>query len=213
MVGHKYTKAEHDFLREFIPGHTYKEIVAEYNKKFKEPITVGRLKGYMGNHKINNGLTGRFKKGNIPHNKGKHTPTVGRMGETQFKKGNLPHNTKPIGYERITKDGYIEVKVMERPNRKTGERNFKAKHHLVWEETHGPIPKGYKITFLDGNKQNCSIENLALITNAEHLEMTRRDLRSTNSNFTETGILIAKAGIALRKADKKTKNKKIGAEQ
>ena len=203
MVGHKYTEEEHKFLREFIPGHTYKEIVAEYNKTFSEPITESRVKGYMANHKINNGLTGRFKKGQIPHNKGKHTPTVGRMGETQYKKGNLPHNTRPIGYERITKDGYIEVKVKMRPSSPSCNDNFKAKHHLIWEEANGPIPKGYKLTFLDGNKQNCTLENLALVTNAEHLQMTRQGLRSGNPQFTETGILIARAAVCVQKKRQK----------
>lgn len=203
MVGHKYTEEEHKFLRDFIPGHTYKEIVAEYNKRFEEPITEPRVKGYMANHKINNGLTGRFKKGHIPTNKGTHPPTVGRMAETQFKKGGLPPNTKPIGYERITKDGYIEVKVKMRPNRKTGEKNFVLKHRLVWEETYGPIPKGHNIIFLDGNKQNIALENLCLVSNAENLQMTRLNLRSDNSQFTQTGVLIARAGVITRERKKK----------
>lgn len=203
MVGHQYTEEEHKFLQSFIPGHTYKEIVAEYNRKFSEPITETRVKGYMANHKINNGLTGRFKKGHIPANKGTHPPTVGRMAETQFKKGGLPPNTKPIGYERVTKDGYIEVKIKMRPSHPSCNDNFVLKHRLVWEQANGPIPKGCKITFLDGDKKNCSLENLALVTEAEHLQMTRRDLRSENPQLTQTGILIAKAGIASHKAKKK----------
>lgn len=207
MVGHRYTAEEHEFLRNFIPGHTYKEIVAAYNKKFSEPITLSRVKAYMANHKINNGLTGRFKKGHVPANKGTHPPTVGRMGETQFKKGGLPHNTKPIGYERITKDGYIEVKVKMRPSSPLCNDNFVLKHRLIWEKARGPIPKGCKLTFLDGNKRNCSLENLALITDAEHLQMTKKNLRSENPKLTETGILIARAEIAADKAKKHIKNK------
>ncbi len=208
MVGHRYSEEEHNFLRSFIPGHTYKEIVEEYNKTFSEPITESRVKGYMSNHKINNGLTGRFKKGQIPPNKGKKGVCAKGCEKTWFKEGHLPHNTKPIGYERITKDGYIEIKVKMRPSSPSCNDNFKAKHHIVWEEAHGPIPKGYKLTFLDGNKQNCVLENLALITNAEHLELTRKGLRSANPRFTETGILIAKAGVASKKARKEKKERK-----
>ena len=109
MVGHKYTVEEHTFLQSFIPGHTYKEIVEEYNKTFSEPITETRVKGYMNNHKIKNGLTGRFKKGQIPHNKGKKGVYAKGCEKTWFATGHLPHNTKPIGYERISKDGYIDV--------------------------------------------------------------------------------------------------------
>lgn len=203
MVGHKYNEDEHKFLQSFIPGHTYKEIVAEYNKRFREPITVTRVKGYMSNHKINNGLTGRFRKGHIPANKGTHPPTVGRMAETQFKSGHLPHNTKPIGYERLTKDGYVEVKVFERPNRKTGEKNFKAKHRIIWEAVNGPVPKGHILIFKDGDPLNCAIENIAIVSRAEHLQMIRKNLRSEIPQFTETGILIARASVISNNKKKK----------
>ncbi|MBQ8004528.1 MAG: HNH endonuclease, partial [Oscillospiraceae bacterium] len=66
MVIRRYTDAERAFLRAFIPGHTYKEIVAEFNKVFDNLITEPQVKSYMSNHGIKNGLTGRFKKGNIP---------------------------------------------------------------------------------------------------------------------------------------------------
>ena len=205
MVGHKYTEDEHEFLQSFIPGHTYKEIVAEYNKRFLDRITESRLKGYMSNHKIKNGLTGRFKKGQVPYNKGKKGVCAKGCEKTWFTKGNLPPNTKPVGYERITKDGYIEVKIKIRPSKPNCNDNFKAKHHIVWEEAYGEIPKGYKLIFLDGNKQNCSLENLALITNAEHLQMTRYGLRSEIAQITKTGVLIARASVTLQKAKKKRK--------
>ena len=202
MVGHRYTEEEHKFLQSFIPGHTYKEIVAEYNKRFEEPITESRVKGYMANHKINNGLTGRFKKGNVPFNKGQKGVCAKGCERTWFKRGNLPHNTKPIGYERITKDGYIEVKVKMRPSNPDCNDNFVLKHRLVWERANGPIPKGCKIIFLDGDKQNFDIKNLALVTDHENLELTRGNLRYGHSELTKTGILIVKAGIAVKKKKK-----------
>lgn len=186
------------------------EIVEAYNKQFHEPITMSRLKSYISNHKLKTGTTGRFEKGHVPANKGKPHPTVGRMAETQFKKGGLPPNTKPIGYERITKDGYIEVKVKMRPSSPLCKDNFILKHRLIWEEANGPIPKGYKVTFLDGNKQNCVFENLALVTNAEHLQMTRKGLRSECPHLTETGILVARAGIAVHKKKKSSKKRISG---
>ena len=205
MVGHKYTEEERSFLKSFIPGHTYKEIVEEYNKTFSEPITVSRVKGYMANHKINNGLTGRFKKGHIPANKGTHPKTVGRMADTQFKTGHLPHNTKPIGYERITKDGYVEVKIKTRPSNPKCNDNFKLKHRLIWEEAYGPIPKGYNVIFLDGDKKNLKLENLAIVNNEEHLQMTRMNLRSDNAELTKTGVLIAKASTLSNKKKKEVR--------
>lgn len=111
------------------------------------------------------GVGNRFKKGQAPANKGLRRPGWhrGRMKETQFKKGQRPSTWKPIGSERIcSKDGYILVKVTE------GQPlNYKHKHRIVWEEHNGPIPEGMRIAFKDGNKLNCSIKNLELVTAAE----------------------------------------------
>lgn len=204
-IGHKYTDEERDFIREFYcSGHTYAETVEAYNKKFDDHMTVSRLKGYTCNHHLLNGRTGKFKKGNVPFNKGKHTPSVGRTIETQFKAGHMPHNTKPIGYERISRDGFIEVKVREKPE--NGRRNFEFKHRLIWEQAHGEIPKGYIITFLDGNPQNCVLENLAMISQAENLQLQRANLRSYDARLTETGILIARSYVSV-KSKKKGKKK------
>jgi len=102
------------------------------------------------------------KKGQIAYNKGKKqieymsSDAIERSAETRFKKGNIPHNHKPVGHERISKEGYIEVK--------TRELNvFELKHRLVWEQHFGAIPKGFNIQFKDGNRQNCNIENLYMI--------------------------------------------------
>ncbi len=203
MVMRKYTEAEKTFLYEFVPGHSYKEIKEAFDERFPVPISTGQIKSFIGNNKLNTGRTGRFEKGHIPANKGKHNPTVGRMGETQFKKGNLPPNTKPIGYERITRDGYVEVKIKMRPSSPTCNDNFVLKQKLVWEQENGPIPAGYKIIFLDGDKTNCDIDNLRLVSNQELLEANRKRLLSIHPALNETGILIAKTNIAIRKAQKR----------
>ena len=208
MVMHKYSEEERAFLRWFVPGHSHKEITEEFNRRFCTNITVSQIAGSIKRYNLNTGRTGRFEKGNIPANKGTHPQTVGRMAETQFKKGQLPHNTKPMGYERVTKDGYIEVKIAERPNRNTGEKNFKAKHHLIWEEINGPVPKGYILIFLDGNPKNCVLENISLVSRAEHLQMTRQKLRSTVPQLTETGVLIARASVLSKKQQNKRRKEK-----
>ncbi len=203
MVMRRYTEAEKKFLYEFVPGHSYKEIKDAFDAKFSEPISTGQIKSFIGNNKLNTGRTGRFEKGNVPHNKGTHPPTVGRMGETQFKNGHLPHNTKPIGYERITRDGYIEVKIKMRPSGPNCNDNFILKQRLVWEQIYGSIPDGHKITFLDGDKTNCNIENLILVSNEELLEANRKRLLSIHPSLNGTGILIAKTSIAIRKVRKR----------
>jgi hypothetical protein len=45
---------------------------------------------------------------------------------------------------------------------------MKLAHHFVWESVNGAIPEGYEIHHIDGDKHNNDIENLKLLTRAEH---------------------------------------------
>lgn len=107
----------------------------------------------------------RFTKGSVPANKGKKMPpeVYAKAAPTMFKKGQMPHNHKPVGSERIDKDGYIMVKVAE-------PKKWKQKQRVVWEEAHGPIPNGYNIQFKDGNRQNVSLDNLYIISRSDQLK-------------------------------------------
>lgn len=72
-----------------------------------------------------------------------------------FKKGNRPWNTLPVGAERVSSAGFVQVKIAQ-PNR------WMPKHLLIWEKAHGPLPSGHKIEFIDGDRQNVCLENLKL---------------------------------------------------
>lgn len=111
----------------------------------------------------------QFGKGHSPANKGRKqaeymdSDAIARSRATCFKKGHTPANHRPIGYERINKDGYIEVKIKE-PN------VFRAKHRIIWEQHNGKIAPGCNIQFKDGNRLNCAIDNLYLITRGEQMK-------------------------------------------
>lgn len=115
----------------------------------------------------------RFPKGHVPANKGLKRPgwSAGRMRETQFKKGHLGGNAaklvKPIGSERISKDGYLERKIN---NDLPFQARWRAVHLIIWEKHNGPLPRGYAVTFKDGDKTNICIENLARIHRAELMQ-------------------------------------------
>lgn len=110
-----------------------------------------------------------IKKGTLPPNKGKKqteymTPeAIERTKATRFQKGAKSRNYKPIGYERVNVYGYIEVKTAD-PNK------FELKHRVIWRQKNGKIPRGYNIQFRDGDRQNCSIENLYIISRSEQLK-------------------------------------------
>ena len=90
----RYTEAQHAFMREFVPGHSYKEIRDEFNRRFGTELTTSRVKSYIGKHKLNTGRTGHFPKGNIPPNKGKKVSKEAyeKSKTTMFRKGNIPVN-------------------------------------------------------------------------------------------------------------------------
>ena len=152
-------------LIELYPEHTNKEI-AEILGVSESSISIQafdlRLFKSEDFHRRKREGT-QFRKGNTPPNKGKKWSEYmskemqEKSRKTTFKKGNIPPNHRQVGSERITRDGYIEVKTQE-PN------VFKLKHRLIWEEHNGPIPKGYNIQFRDKNPLNCSIENLYMIS-------------------------------------------------
>lgn len=104
----------------------------------------------------------RYAKGHEPANKGKKMPaeTYAKVAPTMFGKGHKPHNFRPVGSERLTKDGYLERKVA---NPKT----WRAVHVLVWEAAHGPVPAKHKVIFKDNNKLNNELTNLECVSYAD----------------------------------------------
>lgn len=193
MYGHKYTQEEKEFLQGYILGHTYREIQAAFVKQFGWDITIGQIKGYMANHKINNGLTGRFTKGQQAHNEGvKMSEEVySKVSGTMFKKGHEPANHKPVGSERIdNKDGYVLIKTKE-------PRTWRLKHRVIWERHHGSIPKGKCLIFLNGDKTDIRIENLILIDRKVHVRMNQSGLHFDNPDSTRAAVGVAKLMSAL----------------
>ena len=181
---------------EYIPGHSYIEIAQEFSRRFRI-VTIDQAKAFCKNNGIRTGKIECFKKGHVPWNKGKHTEPHGRSIEKQYKPGNIPPNWKPVGSERINRDGYIEIKVAER-------NKWKLKHRYIWEKAHGPIPADCIVTFKDGNKRNLDIENLAMITKAENCKMNHFAIEIRGTAF-ETSMLIA--NISLERSKRKSKSR------
>lgn len=202
---HKYTPEEIEFLRQNVPGRTLKEFQYLFNKKFNLNVGEESLQNAKFRYNIKSGITGgQFCKGNIPVNKGKkwseYMPQESQQGalRTTFKKGNIPHNHRPVGSERITRDGYIEIKIKE-PNK------WKLKHRLLYENKYGEIPKGHKLIFADGNKLNLNLDNLILVSSSEELIMNRNKLFFDDKTLTKTGALVSKVIDTANKKRKKIK--------
>ena len=94
----------------------------------------------------------------------------------------------------------MEVKIAE-PNK------WRGKHVILWEQEHGPRPKGHKVIFADGNHRNFTPENLILVSNGELLIMNHLKLVTPDAALTKTGRTVAKLCLATAAA-KKGKRKK-----
>ena len=139
-----------------------------------------------------------IKKGSVSFNKGKKqseymsAAAIKRTKATRFKNGHEPRNIKYDGHERVSKDGYVEMRI------KKGK--YVLKHRHVWEQKKGVIPKGMVITFKDGNKQNIKISNLKMITLKENM------LRNTLHNLPKPlAYILQLRGALNRQINKHTK--------
>jgi hypothetical protein len=155
-------------LLDKFPNCSNKELSVLYNIKESTIMAFAAKRGvYKSEAWKNSTNCGKFRKGAVPVNKGvKMTADkYNKCKATMFKKGNKPHNINSIGHKRVSKDGYVYVK--------TGESklnsNYELLHRVVWQKYNGDIPKGYNVQFKDGNRQNCDIDNLYLISRAEQL--------------------------------------------
>lgn len=182
------TAEQYEILRANITNMSYKDQQEFIRDHFGIDVTILQCKCMRNNHRMFSKRTGRFEKGHVPENKGKHPWKNGcpeGMRKTQFKKGHLPHNARPVGWERIdAKDGYVYIKV-------PGRKKMVMKHRWLWEQAHGPIPKGYIIIFLNGNKTDCRLDNLKMIPQSLNSIRNLNHLATSDKDLSEAGLHIA----------------------
>ena len=196
---HKFTEEQIKFIREIAPGRYAVEITEMVNNRFNLELKVSQIETCKRNHKIRSGIDSRFQKGMIPANKGKKGYMSPEQYEkckaTMFKKGQVPQNHKPVGSERIDREGYVLVKVAE-PNK------WRPKHRVLWEKVNGPIPEKHRLIFADGNRQNIALDNLILVSYAQSFIMNQKNLFKNDKELTKAGVAVAKV------MDKVNKRKK-----
>ena len=165
------------------------------NQKFGTGCTRGQIKAYTHRHGLKSGRTGRFKKGNRPWND--QTKGQGLTGPNSgsFKPGDIPKSLKPLYSERISKDGFIEIKVPE-PNPNTGSpTRYRHKQRWMWEKKYGPIPEGFVVAFKNGDPMRCEYDNLMLISRAELLRLNQNGYRGAHDDLKPTILALSKLQV------------------
>ena len=163
-----------------------KELTERFNRRYGTTNTVTAMGALCKRKAWVSGRDGRFKPGSIPANKGTKGLTGANSGS--FKKGHRPKNWMSVGAERVNGDGYLDIKVAE-PN------VWRAKHRLIWEAEHGPIPKGMILTFIDSNKLHCELSNLELISRQEHVRRNKLQYSKAPNELKPSIAALAKLQI------------------
>jgi hypothetical protein len=190
---HRWTAAEDAVLRKRFPDERTADLARDMGLR---PLQVSQHAAVLGLHKSATYLASpaacrlrrgdevgkayRFPKGHVPANKGLRRPgwAPGRMAETQFRKGSMTGAArakyKPVGTERICRDGYLERKVTDAGDSNAArQRRWVAVHRLVWESIHGPIPPHHIVRFKPGMHttvaREITVDKLELVTLAENM--------------------------------------------
>lgn len=160
----KYPHMQTVKLLPLLPGRTVTTIY-----QHARLIGLSKSAAYLASpeaHRLDGkiGWAHRYPKGHVPANKGLRRPGwgPGRMKETQFKKGNYSKRWDReiycIGALRLNSDGYLDIKVRE------GLRSWERMSRWVWTTERGRIPKNGVIRAINGDEDDCRIENLRLTT-------------------------------------------------
>lgn len=167
----RYTEEQLDFLREnrTLPRL---ELMREFNARFGTNATLSMIVGLLKRKRWLCSRITRFVKGHIPWCAGKKGLGICKPNKGSFRKGHRPCNWRPVGSERVNKDGYIEIKVRE-------PRTWRSKHVVVWESAHGQTKKGDVIRFKDNNKLNCRLDNLEMVSRQVNFHLNRNGYTNT----------------------------------
>lgn len=218
----KWTDEVINFMIENYEGRDNIELAELLNERFNLNTNGDRVSNVKANLKRRRGIDirtginrGCIKKGNIPFNKGLKwneyltKEQQEKSSKTWFKKGNIPMTAVEIGEEHIrhkkpNDEGFLCVKTC---NGK-GNKNWTPKQRYVYEQHYGEIPKGHKVIFADGNRNNFDISNLILVSNAEELHLNSRGLRFKDKELTETGLNVVKVILKLGGNNERRKSRK-----
>lgn len=150
----------------------------------------------------------RYSKGLVPFNKGKKQvdymsiEAIQNSSKTTFKKGNMPHNT-------ANGDGEIRMRVDHRNRSGKGYYFIRLSlgrwyplHQHLWEEANGKVASGYCLWFKDGNTNNCTLDNLEMISRSENARRNRNKFLQLPEDVAEVVKLTNKLSKKIKSISK-----------
>lgn len=185
--GRAYTQEEDDWLRVNIEHYDYPTLTKLFNERF------GRNLKSVADHCTKQLHIHR------PVNKG------------DFKKGvRACTTTVPIGSEswdgrclwlKIS-DDMRDYSDLKNPSSKRYNHNWVLKSAYIWEQQHGPIPKGHVVVHLNMDRKDCSPENLYCTTRQINFMLAKNGWYTEDPVLTLTAIKWCELFYALKKESK-----------
>lgn len=191
----KYTEEEIDFIREYYPTHTAQETLIALNEALGTNITLAGLLHRVKKYRIVGTKNPKFKKGHKPWNKGISVKTERpdvyakylerERNEALIEGGKRTwFQAMPVGTERMFKgEWYIKVGLPS---------EWETKARYVWQQANGKLKKDERILYLNGDKSDWRLENLALVNNKIIARLNRYSLISENADLTKCAVTRAK---------------------
>ena len=172
----KYSKEEIELIKQLYPDTSNKEIARQLGRKQRMIGQFAIKNGLRKSKKYMNTNPGAFTKGQPAWNKG--SKNTMRANKTSFKTGKIPPNHKPIGsvskrWHKKDERFYLLIKI--------GKAKWEHLNHFNYKKYIGEIIPGSVITFKDGNTENCSSNNLKMITRAENMKRNLNRKKATKS--------------------------------
>lgn len=175
---HMFTPEEKAFFKEYSYGHSRKETQAEFERRFGLALNINQITRQI---KMTGGTghDGRFTNGN---------PYIYKVRNDDLT-------------EKIHKNGAGELEYRIKVNGK-----WLRKHKYIWEQAYGKIPNGKALLYKDGNRLNCTLDNLVLVDKAVIIEMSRHDYHKLKGDIHESSIYLSM--LEDKQRSKKNENRK-----
>lgn len=170
IYGHRnsYSEEEKEFVKKYYPDHGPEKTAEMMNEVFDSNRTSNSVK-WLANHELRIFLSDSVAKA---------------VNAIKLEKMKTSH-TMELGSVRKTpgKNGRPEYKI------KVGDGQWKQAGIVIWEETNGPIPEGYRILYLDGDNSNYQLDNLCVVTHkVSYQVMTNKHYKSGNPDIIKSLI-------------------------
>lgn len=171
-----YTEEQKEWLKEKYPVLGAKKTTEEFNQKFKRKSSIHTIKEMCHSLglTLNEDTFAKYRedttKAMVDYAKNVRASKVGTVGR--------PSN----GYDLIkTEDGW------------------KSLGKYLYEKNIGKVPKGHQVIFLDGNKENRDVSNLAVVPLSYQALMNTYNLRSSDAEITKTSVMWCELYETLKK--------------